>query len=581
MSGPAPAPLLAPFGAPTPGGDSLGAWVARAAERADRGLRFLDRRERERWLPWPELVARGRQAAGGLQAAGIRPGDRVGLCFPTGDELVVALLGALSAGAAATPLPPPQRLADPADHGRRLAAMTAAAGCRLVFAAGELRGGLAAALAAAPPELGVRTLDDLPAGRWSDPGCDDDALGLVQFSSGTTAHPKPVALRRGALAAQARLLNGLWPERDGVTPSGVCWLPLHHDMGLIGCLLPALERPAELTLLPPEVFAARPALWLRALSRTRAAVSPAPTFGYALCLRRVRDEELAGVDLSAWRFALCGAEPVAPEVLRTFAARFAPWGFRAEALTPVYGLAEAALAVTFGATSRPFASRRYDRVALRDGRALPAAGGRELVSVGRPLAGMDVAVRDGDRRVLPERRVGTVWTRGPSLMDGYLGRPEETARVLRDGWLDTGDLGFVDGGELFLVGRARDLVILRGRNHAAEEIEGALAAVPGLRPERVVAVGWLPEDGVGEELLVFVERLAGRGADGDDPLAEACREAVLAAVGVLPGHVVVLPPGTLPTTSSGKLRRREALARFLAGELGSAAAPPGSGATPR
>jgi acyl-CoA synthetase (AMP-forming)/AMP-acid ligase II len=393
----------------------------------------------------------------------------------------------------------------------------------------------------------------------------------VQFSSGTTGDPRPVALSRAALVAQARLLNAQWPETPGFVPSGVCWLPLHHDMGLVGCLLPALERPADLTLLPPDAFVARPALWLRALSRSRASVSPAPSFAYALCLRRVRDAELDGVDLSAWRHALCGAEPVAPDVLRRFADRFAPWGLRREALTPVYGLAEAGLAVTFAPLDRPFTSARFGRETLLGGLAIEEPGGRELASLGRPLPGVRVEVRGEGGTPLPERRVGEVWVSSPSLMSGYLGRPAETAAVLRDGWLATGDLGFLRGGDLFLVGRAKDVVIVRGRNHAAEEIEAAAGAVAGLRPGGVAALGWLPESGEEEELLLLVEREPGGNGKGQpgaaEALAAACREAVLGALGLRAGRVAVLDAGALPRTSSGKLRRREALRRWLAGEL--------------
>ena len=324
---------------------------------------------------------------------------------------------------------------------------------------------------------------------------------------------------------------------------------------------------------------ARPALWLRGIARSRATVSPAPNFAFARALRRVRDEELAGVDLSCWRHALCGAEAVSPQTLDEFARRFARWGFRREALTPVYGLAEAGLAVTFGALDAPFTVGRFERRALLAGRAVADPDGREIAGVGMPLPGFSVAARDDAGRDLPAGRVGTIWVRGPSLMEGYLGDPAATARVLRDGWLDTGDLGFVDArGELFLVGRAKDLVIVRGRNHAPEEIEAAVAAVAGVRPGGVAAVGWLPERAAEEELLLLVERARGDAVDGVAALASACRDAVRAAVGVEAGHVAVLAPGALPRTSSGKLRRAEALRRFLSGELAGAGVDGGTGA---
>jgi acyl-CoA synthetase (AMP-forming)/AMP-acid ligase II len=339
-------------------------------------------------------------------------------------------------------------------------------------------------------------------------------------------------------------------------------------MGLIGCVIPSVARDSAITLLGPELFVARPALWLRAISRWKASISPAPNFAYGLCLSRVSDADMEGVDLSGWRHALTGAEAVTPSVARAFCERFARWGFRPEALTPVYGLSEAALAVTFSGLDRPFQSVRVDRESLaREGLALELDGGREIVSVGTPVPGFRLEIRDEDGRVLPPGRVGRVWVEGPSLMDGYLGAPEATACALQDGWLDTGDLGFVHGGELYLTGRAKDVVILRGLNHAPDEIERAVEGVSGVRAGCVVAASWLPEGADGERLALFVETSRHASPDEIEALPEACREAVLGGTGLEVDEVVVLEPGTLPRTSSGKLRRQESLRLWLAGEL--------------
>ncbi|HUF79279.1 MAG TPA: AMP-binding protein [Thermoanaerobaculia bacterium] len=548
--------------------------LERSADRDDRGLRLLDRHERERFLSWRRVAAGAERTGAALAALGVRPGDRVALVFPTGEEFFDAFFGALAAGAVPVPLYPPVRLGRLGEYHRATAGMLRAAGARVVLADARIRRLLGQAVAAARPELGCLTLDGLAgaAGRLRPrephrPAPGD--LALVQFSSGTTVDPKPVALSHRAILAQVEMLNGLWPERERIVHSGASWLPLYHDMGLIGCIFPALELGTDMTLLPPEVFVARPATWLRAISRFRATVSPAPNFAYGLCVAKVRDEELDGVDLSSWRIALNGAEAVSARTLRSFIERFRPWGFRPEAMTPVYGLAEAALAVTFSDLGRPFRSGRFERASLEPGEApCPDPGGRELVSVGRPVPGFEVEVRDGDAGRVGH--VGRVWVRGPSLMEGYLGRLRETARVLRDGWLDTGDLGFLSGGELFLTGRAKDLVILRGRNYGPEEIEAAAAAVPGARAGCAVAASYLPEESDGEELVVFVEA-ARDASDGlRERLPAAVREAVLGALGLRPDRVEVLAPGTLPRTSSGKLRRGETLRRWLAGEL----APP-------
>jgi fatty-acyl-CoA synthase len=273
------------------------------------------------------------------------------------------------------------------------------------------------------------------------------------------------------------------------------------------------------------------------------------------------------VDLSSWRIALNGAEPVTPNVLERFVERFAPYGLRAEALTPVYGLAEASLAVTFSELRAPFRHRSFDRSALvREGIARVAAGGQPLVSLGRPLPGFALRIVDAGGDELEPGRLGRVRVRGPSLMQGYLGMPGATAAALRDGWLDTGDTGFLHEGELFLYGRAKDLLVLRGRNYAPQDVEHAVDGVPGVRTGCSAAVGLLSESGEGEELVLFVER-ARDAAVEDEALAERVRRRVLERTGLAPARVHVLAAGTLPRTSSGKIRRGETRRAFLAGEL--------------
>jgi acyl-CoA synthetase (AMP-forming)/AMP-acid ligase II len=549
---------------------TLVTFLERAAAFPARGLRLLDRRQRETWLSWPALAAGASRVAGGLRARGIEPGERVALVFPTGEEFMTALFGALAAGAVPAPLCPPPRLGRLEDYRRRTARMVEVAGARLVLVEAAARPLIAESLALVPPALGVMTLAELPAAPPRLEAVTPEALALVQFSSGTTVEPKPVGLSHRAICAQVRALNAFWPDRDGVEHSVVSWLPLYHDMGLIGCVFTALERPATLTLFPPELFVARPALWLRAISRYRATHSPAPNFAYALAAERVRDEELAGVDLSCWRVALNGAEPIAAQTLERFSSRFAAWGFRREAMTPVYGLSEAALAVTCSEPFSPPRARRFDRRALeREGRAAEQAEGRELVSLGKPLPGFEISIRDREGAEVGALRVGRVFARGPSLMTGYVGQPEATARALRDGWLDTGDLGFLGEGELYLVGRAKDILILRGRNHDPHDVEHAAAAVPGARPGCAVAVSHLEEGAASERLLVFVEHARAAAAQARHELRESVRRAVLERIGLDADEVVVLAPGSLPRTSSGKLRRQETLRRHLKGELGS------------
>jgi acyl-CoA synthetase (AMP-forming)/AMP-acid ligase II len=497
-----------------------------AAAQSESGVTFLDAEESERALTFREMHERARRAAGTLLAKGVRPGDRVAIVLPTCPEFMDAFFGALYAGAIPVPLYPPVRLGRLEEFHARTARMLAITGARLVVSDARISRLLGLSLEEARPELGLHTGLSGGEPRFA-PGSPED-LALIQFSSGTTVDPKPVALTHRNVLTNVAAIDTFLP-RTG-SEAGVSWLPLYHDMGLIGCLLLAVVHPGPLTLLGPEVFLARPALWLRAISRKRANLSVAPNFAYGLCARRIRDEELEGVDLSSWRFALNGAEPVAPAVLRRFADRFARWGFDARALMPVYGLSEASLAVTFTPPGRG------PRTLVR--------GGRELASVGAPIPGVDLAV-DG----------GRVLVRGPSVMERYFGAESST---LSEGWLDTGDLGFIEGGELFVSGRAKELVILRGANHAPQEFEDALDGLAGVRAGCAVAVGVPGEEG--EELALLVEHAA--------PLeVETVRARVVERTGIRPHAVHLLAPGTLPRTSSGKLRRGEALRQLLSGEL--------------
>ncbi|MBI3824588.1 MAG: fatty acyl-AMP ligase [Candidatus Rokubacteria bacterium] len=524
--------------------------VRAAALGPEKGVVFLDREERETSLRWPELLARAAAVAGGLRARGVRPGDTVAVVLPTGAAFFHAFFGVQLAGAVPVPLYPPVRLGRLDEYHARTAAMLTAVRARLVLAGARTWRVLGDAVARARPELGCVDVDGVTGPAVVHEARPED-LALAQFSSGTTVEPKPVALTHANVLANVSAIRDVLLEAGADSVEhGVSWLPLYHDMGLIGTVFLALCHPASLTLIPPELFVARPALWLRALSRTRATVSAAPNFAYALCTERIRDEEMEGVDLGGWRLALNGAEPVSATTLRAFVGRFARWGLRPEALTPVYGLAEATLAVTFSDWRTPFRATRFDRDALADGRAVPAANGTELVSVGQAVPGVELDA--------PIGTVGPIRVKGPSITPGYLHQPELTRAAIADGWLDTGDLGFLHEGELYVCGRTKDVVILRGRNYAPHDIEQAIEAMPGVRAGGVAAVSHVPQDDETERLIVFVEA---QGAEPD--LATRCREAVLAAMGLDPALVVVLVPGTLPRTSSGKIRRGDTLRRWI------------------
>jgi fatty-acyl-CoA synthase len=548
---------------PPPRHASIPEALRRAAEHPS-GLTFVDAAESEETLLWSEVHSRARATAGALRRLGVQPGDRVAIVLPTAPDFMDAFFGTLLAGAVPVPLYPPVRLGRLEEYHRTTARMVQLSEAVAVLTDGLVGRLLGEAVAAARPRLGchrVSTLRQAGEAPFEHP-VPPDALAAVQFSSGSTVDPKPVALSHANVMAQVETIRALMPVREGVRPLGVSWLPLYHDMGLIGCLVNAVAYPGPLVLLRPEQFLARPALWLRALSRHRGTLSAAPNFAYALCVRRIRDEELAGVDLSSWALALNGAESISAEVARRFVERFAPYGFDSRALVPAYGLAEASLAVTFAPSRAVLRTIAVDANALAThGQVRP--GDRTLVSVGRPVPGAEVEIRDETGHVVPGGTVGRIHVRGPSVMVGYLGQPDATRAALVDGWLDTGDLGFVTEGELVVCGRAKDVIILRGANHVPQEFEEALEGLEGVRAGCAVALGAIPAGAEGEELVLLVELGTGTRVD----LADRVRTRVLERTGIRPHGVELLLPGTLPRTSSGKLRRREALRRWQSGTL--------------
>jgi len=539
--------------------------LALAAEEREFGVRFVDRRQRATFISWSEVVADAQSTAARLRAAGIKPGDRVALIYPTCREFFSAFFGASWAGAIPVPLYPPVRLGRLEEYAEKTARMIQLSSARLVLTDSRVRRLLGPTMAAAIPDLGCKTIDDLSEGTPIAPHTAAASdLAFVQFSSGTTASPKPVALTQEAVMLQASILLeallGAWPEEEHGPQSGLSWLPLYHDMGLIGCVFPCLLKRRDLTLLGPELFIAKPVTWLWAMSEYKATMSTAPNFAYGLCVHKIKDKDMQGVDLSSWHVALNGAEPISLSTMEAFSSRFSQWGFKKTAITPVYGLSEASLAVTFSGLKTPATTRNR-----------PGTSDRPIVSVGHPLPGFQVEIRNGEGQDLPDLQEGKVWIKGPSLMKEYLDDPEATNAVLVDGWLDTGDLGFMAENELYVVGRSKEVLIIRGRNIAPHEVENALEGLAGVRRGCVAAVGVRPEGSHSDELVLLVEQ----GADSVDEaaLVDACSKAVLEKAGIRCHQVALLAPGTLPRTSSGKIRRVAAGQRFEAGTLTAAPEP--------
>ncbi|MCA8923141.1 MAG: AMP-binding protein, partial [Planctomycetes bacterium] len=380
----------------------------------------------------------------------------------------------------------------------------------------------------------------------TDPG----APAILQITSGSTATPKAVTLSHGALLANCRQIQVAARIEPGDVM--VSWLPLFHDMGFLAAVSSPVALGLELVLSSPRVFLRDPLSWLRAISELRGTHCGAPSFAYRYLLERSAQRALPALDLSSWKVGCVGAEPIHGPTLRACNARFAPLGLAPSTLTPSYGMAEATLALTMKPYAAEATSLYVERGALARGELALDPAGVELPSSGEPLAQVELSIRDPQGEALPEGRVGEVWARSPSLFSGYWGRGREGFSSTRH--LRTGDLGFLYQGELYVTGRSKETIILRGENHAPAEIEWA-AEVAGVRPGRVVAFGRANPATATEDLVLLVE--VERGTD-HDALGVAIRRAVFERTELVVNDLELVPRGTLPVTTSGKLRRTAA-----------------------
>lgn len=520
-------------------------------------------------LSYGGLARRAAEIAAGLARRGVQPGERVVLMMPTCLDFLASFMGTLVAGAVAVPIYPPFRPDQLAEHLLRQKRIVENAEARLLLVtpqlarAGALLRGIVPGLEAAVLDAGFAE-GALPVRTASRP----DDVAMLQYTSGSTGDPKGVVLTHGNLLANIRAMG----EALRATPADVCvsWLPLYHDMGLIGAWLGSLWHAATFVLMAPQHFLARPGDWLRAIHEARGTVTAAPNFAWELCLRRVPDSLLDRLDLSCVRVFANGAEPVRASTIRRFLERFGPCGLRPEALAPVYGLAENSVGLAFPPLDRP---PRIEAVAAgplreRGEVRVPSPGepALEYVACGVPLPGHEIRVVDEAGRELPERRQGRIQFRGPSATSGYFRNEAATRRLFADGWLETGDLGWFAEGELFVSGRTKDVVIRAGRNIHPQDLEAAIEEVAGVRRGCVAVIGVAAEEEGSERLVVLVETRE-RDEVGRARLRRDIAERAVAVLGEPVDEIVLLPPRSLPKTSSGKLRRSAARELYLTGAL--------------
>jgi fatty-acyl-CoA synthase len=535
-----------------------------------RGFVFVKPDGKERLYAFRDIAREAERRGAHLVARGLRKGDRLAMVVPDGDEFVLSFLGALFAGVVPVPIYPQLTFKNIEGYHDTVAHIARASGATMLLTATATRPYVEPVLPRVDTLRSVVTVDELAGDAGSlDVGVAPEDLAFLQFTSGSTSRPKGVMVTHANLAANAAafMLDGL--QRDDSVDKGVSWLPLFHDMGLIGFVVGPLFTNIPCVFLPTASFVRAPRLWLDKIHEHRGTITYAPNFAYALVAKRLKDKDVEGLDLSCLRIAGCGAEPIQARALRDFAARLAPAGFDPRSFVPSYGMAEATLAITF----MPLREGLKTDVNAPGEAAGSAENGlehpKELVDCGRVFPGHELAVVDDAGRRLPDRQVGQIVARGPSVTAGYFQEAEltaETYRPLPDDpggrpWLFTGDLGYLVDGRLFVCGRLKDVIIVRGRNYYPSDIEWAVGELPGVRRGNVVAFG--VEVGGEERLIVTCE-----GAAAD---AAAIREATATCVseqfGLTVHEVVVAPLASLPRTSSGKPQRRKTRQMYVDGTL--------------
>ncbi|MEN9924229.1 MAG: hypothetical protein RL268_355 [Pseudomonadota bacterium] len=539
------------------------------AAQGKRGMNFHDPRGTlKRVYPFSELRTDALAMARRLVAHGIQKGDRVALIAETGPEFAALFCGCVYARAWPVPLPLPTSFGGKEAYIDQLAVQLASSDPKVLFYPSEI----AEMTKAAADRQGCEgiTWEDFAKGAAPDcalPEAQPDDICYLQYSSGSTRFPHGVAV------THASLLNNLAGHSEGmkIQQSDRCisWLPWYHDMGLVGCFLSLIANQISVDYLKTEDFARRPLAWLDLISRNPGtSCSYSPTFGYDICARRISSQSNVAerFDLSRWRIAGNGADMIRPDVMQGFVNAFAPAGFKASAFLPSYGLAEATLAVTI---MPPGEGIRVELVEEERLSGTPRdlsrpARYRAIVNCGKAVKDMAIEIRGESGNVLPDHHIGKVWCKGPSVMVGYFRDPEATEACMQDGWLDTGDMGYLVDGYLFIVGRAKDMIIINGKNHWPQDIEWAVEQLPGFNHGDIAAFS--VETETGEESVAVLVHCRVSDPVERQKLHDTIRDKVRSIL----GHsaiVELVPPRTLPRTSSGKLSRAKAKKQYLSGEI--------------
>jgi fatty-acyl-CoA synthase len=535
--------------------------------REGRGFTFIGSDRKRRSYSYEELWQEANRRAAHLHAMGLEKGDRVALVIAEGHEFVLTFFGATVAGIVPVPIFPRATFKAIDGYVDILAHIVEAAKARVLVTMAGTKPFVDKLLERNVGLEKVVTCEEAFAGSapsFTRPEIEPEDVCFLQFTSGSTSRPKGVMVRHRNLVANAQAFLGPSGLNRVDADVGVSWLPLFHDMGLIGFILGTIVCDIPVVILPTATFARMPRIWLDTIHEFRGTITYAPNFAYQLVSKRVKDSDLARLDLSCVRVAGCGAEPIRASALAEFAARLRPTGFDGDkTYLPSYGMAESTLAITFHELGTPVIVDRVDPAAMKAGRAerSTAADALEIVGCGKPFPGHELAIVNDAGEPLGERQVGEIKVRGPSVTDGYFENEEATNAVWKNGWLHTGDLGYIANGNVFICGRKKDLLIIKGANHYPQDIEWVIGDLEGVRRGNVVAFSVDRPDG--EELVIVAE---GNSSDAAR-LTQSIVQAVVERFGLQPYRVDIVPVGTLPKTSSGKAQRSKAKAMFEEGTL--------------
>ncbi len=557
-----------------------------ASSITHQGFTFLDDAMVPEEWSFAEVVKETQRRARFFRSLGLKQGDRLAMIIPEGKDFVLSFLGAVQAGVVPVPMYPPMALGKIDSYIETAGRILGAAGTKMLLTTKQVSPILWSLLSKVKSLQDIVVVDkfatfkDKVQDDLSDLNITADSPCFFQFTSGSTSDPKGVVVSHGNLVANSKaiMIDGL--KGDPKVDKGVTWLPLYHDMGLIGFVVAPLLNHVPVVFIPTLSFVKRPSCWMETISKYKGTISFAPNFAFGLAAKRMTADRLAKLDLSSLRVLGCGAEPINAKTMRNFVSTFEPRGFNPNALMPCYGMAEATLAMAFDDLESPMKTIIIDRdkyeaqhIATKyDGD--DAANALELVACGATFAEHGLGILSDEGELLSDGLVGEIGFKGPSVTAGYHQNPEATEELLANGWLHTGDLGFMHDGHLFISGRKKDLIILNGRNYYPQSIEWEVEQIDQIRRGNVVAFA---SQGTNTEELVIVAET--KAEEGLDVLEATIKKQVHNVLGVRARKIVLVGPGCLPKTSSGKLQRRKTRAQYESGQLGSENRIMGSTAT--